>query len=390
MKILVVSHTFLPVMGGAEIGIHEIYNRLGERNDVYILTAKPRGKYLEQYGVKDIFFCNTNYEIINFVNTYKTPHRLYKFLGGIVPPFSLSMALATIKQIRKIRPDVVNFHFFTHTGWALILTRLLTRIPIVLSMVGREDVISHAPFFWKVYIRFLIKFANVVTQNSKYYLREFFTPKKKTIPYGVDTKRFNPNINSNIVKNKLGISKESFVLFTVQRLSGEKKIDITLRAFKYVALKYESVYLIIAGKGPEEKKLMALSKELDLEDKIFFTGYVDEDNLPKYFAACDIFVFNSISETFGVIFPQAFASGKPVVAASSTAVPEVVENNVTGLLTESMNPEEFSQGIIKLIDNANLRRKLSKNARKEALNKYDWSLIADKYEEIFVQLLTSA
>lgn len=386
MKILAVTHTFLPAVGGAELGMHEIFQRLGRNHEVYILLPRLEKKHIEKWGVMDSAYESGNYQVIHFSNLWRVPKKLYHFLGGIIPPISLSLVLATFKQIKKINPDIINFHFFIHTGLAITLAKIFTKIPIVLNLTGRNDVLVNMPFFWKFYFKFIIKFTDRIISISKFCLGGAQINKHEVISYGVDIKRFSPEVNGSRVRKKLNISKEKIVLFALQRLSFEKRVDIVIEAMKYIVEENLNTVLIIGGKGEEENKLKALANKLELKDNIIFAGYILEEELPEFFACSDIFVFHSTFETFGLVFPQAFASGKPIVTVNTTAIPEVVEDEITGILVEPLNPEQFAKGVIRLIEDENLRKKLSRKARETAIKKYNWETIASSYEGVFSQI----
>jgi len=387
MKILVITPVFLPIIGGAEMGIHEIFNRIGERNEVCILTPKKKEYHLEKLGVSDEFFNQANYKVIRFWDFLRIPRRMMSLSLGLIPLFSISFVLETFKYIKRFNPDIMNFHLVFSGGLALILTRLFTKIPVVLTLAGRGDTLGkESPFFWKIYLKIVVKSASFVLPISKYILGCLDIKKMKIIPYGVDTKRFSPQIDGQKIRQKFQIANKKLILFILQRLSREKRVDVLIKAMKYLSFQISDAVLIIGGKGPEEKNLRMLSKKLGLEDKIIFAGYIPEEELPQYFAACDIFVFHSTFETFGVVFPQAFASGKPVVSVNSTAIPETVIEGETGLLSEPLNPVDIAQKIMKLHKNDKLYEKLSKNVREISVKKYDWDKITFQYEEVFKKI----
>jgi len=392
MRILVVTPTFLPIIGGAEIGIYEIYRRLGRYHDVRILTSSHSEQIIFQQGAEDIYFSEKNFEVYYFKDRLNlTKMRGQRILGRLIPPFSISYVWAVFKQIKTFRPDVINFHYVIPGGLALIMVRILTKIPVVLSLIGRTDVLrDDNPYFKKHHIYFLaiLKSASYVISISRYILDQFSERiPVKIIPYGVDTKRFSPKVNGEEVRERLGIDRNKVILFTLQRLIKVKKVDILIKSLKYILEVNRDIVLVIGGKGPEEHSLKALVEELKLYDNVIFTGYIPEKDLPKYFAMSDIFVFSSSNETFGIVISQAMASGKPIVSVNSTAIPEVVDNGINGILVGSLNPKDFAAVVIKLLSNRDILERYSKNSRKKAVEKYDWNIIAQEYEQVFKNLV---
>jgi glycosyltransferase involved in cell wall biosynthesis len=109
---------------------------------------------------------------------------------------------------------------------------------------------------------------------------------------------------------------------------------------------------------------------------------VPEPEVGKYFSLADVFVFPSVLETFGIVLAQAMAAGVPVVAAKSSAIPEVVRHGVTGLLSAPLDVEAMTQSIALLLRDEQLRTSLGKQARQVAERRYDWNQVAMQYERI--------
>ncbi len=167
-------------------------------------------------------------------------------------------------------------------------------------------------------------------------LREHHIKKPITvIPTGIDTNFFKP-IEKEKARKKLGIKGEKIFL-CLGRLGHEKNIDIVLRGLKNADAK-----LIIAGKGPAEKKMKRLKKELGLRKKVSFVGYIPEKLKPLYFSSADALILASTSETQGVVVVEAMACGIPVIGANSLAIPEIIEEGKNGYLFEPGDIDELS------------------------------------------------
>lgn len=393
MKILVVTPTFLPVVGGAELGIYEIYKRIGKHHDVHILTPHIPEYLISLYGVEDGYFQEMNFEIYHFYDTFNlTNIRGPDIFKNLIPPFSISYIRAVFRHIKIFRPDVINFHYVIPGGLSLTLVRILTKIPVVLSLVGRPDVIGkEISFFKRNYIWLVVKHACHTICISKYFIRwpRFGYKRAKIIPYGVDTQRFSSKVNGSEIRKKIGIKTNKIVLFALQRLVKVKRVDVLIRALKYILKENKEVALVIGGKGPEESSLRELAKKLKVGKNVIFIGYISEEECPKYFAMADIFVFHSMHETFGIVLVQAMASGKPIVSVNATAVPEVVDNNVNGILVEPLNHKQFADSVIRLLKDKNLSQRFSINGQKKAHEKYSWDSIAEQYEKIFENSVNS-
>jgi glycosyltransferase involved in cell wall biosynthesis len=150
-----------------------------------------------------------------------------------------------------------------------------------------------------------------------------------------------------------------------------------------VKSRINDVKLVIVGDGPLKHYLINLTKRLNLEKDIIFTGFVNDEDLPKYYASCDIFASASVLEGFGLIFLEAMALGKPIVAFNLASISEVVGN--AGILVNEMNHEKFANAIIELLRN----KELYKEKSELALNRvklFSWKKIAEQFVKINEQV----
>jgi glycosyltransferase involved in cell wall biosynthesis len=217
--------------------------------------------------------------------------------------------------------------------------------------------------------------------TKKQIIETFKIPSEKigVIHEGVDTSKFNPN-NKPIFRDKF---KSQYVILFVGALVKTKNVDKLIRVFNYVQKRIDAS-LVIVGEGPEKSNLMKIVKELNLTNKVFFEGFVKDEDLPYYYSSCDIFASCSIIEGFGLIFLEAMASGKPVVAFNIASIPEVVGNG--GIIIKNFDLKEMAEKIIELLSNKEVYEEYSRKAREIAIN-HDWNIIAKKYLNFFEKSL---
>jgi glycosyltransferase involved in cell wall biosynthesis len=217
--------------------------------------------------------------------------------------------------------------------------------------------------------------------TKKQIIETFKIPSEKieVIHEGVDTSKFNPN-NKPIFRDKF---KSQYVVLFVGALVKTKNVDKLIRVFNYVQKRIDAS-LVIVGEGPEKSNLMKIVKELNLTNKVFFEGFVKDEDLPYYYSSCDIFASCSIIEGFGLIFLEAMASGKPVVAFNIASIPEVVGNG--GIIIKNFDLKEMAEKIIELLSNKEVYEEYSRKAREIAIN-HDWNIIAKKYLNFFEKSL---
>jgi glycosyltransferase involved in cell wall biosynthesis len=146
-----------------------------------------------------------------------------------------------------------------------------------------------------------------------------------------------------------------FTVLSVCRFYPRKRMEVLVRAVSLLRDRIPQLEVRIVGGGPESAKLLELSRELRVETIVNWLGNLDGDSLAGEYNSTDIFCLPSVQEGFGIVFLEAMAAGKPIVAARAAAVPEVVRN---GLLVEPENPEALAEAIYNLYGNPDLRHSL--------------------------------
>jgi phosphatidylinositol alpha-1,6-mannosyltransferase len=258
----------------------------------------------------------------------------------------------------------------------------LLRVPVVLSLVGRSDVLELLSPPQRLYAKTVIASANEVTAISSYCGGS--RRKQLVIPYGVDTSEFSPDRRSEDLRSELGAGPDDLLLLTVQRLAPIKRVDVLLQVMARVVAQDPKAILVVGGRGEEESRLRAIARDLAIEENIRFVGYIGSDRLPEYFASAELFVFHSLLETFGIVFAQAMASGLPIIAADTSCVPAVVYPQ-NGELVKPFDVEAFADAVLRLGADDDLRRSIGVRNRARAVDEFDWDIIAAAYENVLLR-----
>lgn len=158
---------------------------------------------------------------------------------------------------------------------------------------------------------------------------------------GVDLQRFAP-IDRAQARAELGI--DGFTLISVGALDPRKAHDLTIRALTMLP----GVTLLIAGRGPELKRLQALALEIGVQDRVTFLGPVAQPDLKRYYNACDAMVLASSREGWANVLLESMACGTPVVASNVWGTPEVVAAPEAGVLMEDRTPEKLAKAVMQL------------------------------------------
>jgi glycosyltransferase involved in cell wall biosynthesis len=147
-----------------------------------------------------------------------------------------------------------------------------------------------------------------------------------------------------------------FTVLSVCRFYPRKRLDLLVQAAAALRDRVPQLELRIAGGGPEYQRLRQLSSELGIEPAVHWLGDVSLNDLAAEYNRCDAFCLPSVQEGFGIVFLEAMAAGKPIVAARAAAVPEVVRS---GLLVEPENSEALAEAILRLYRDPDLRNSLA-------------------------------
>lgn len=210
------------------------------------------------------------------------------------------------------------------------------------------------------------------------------------VPFGVDMEPFERPIRID-ARTVLQLASDEFFLLYTGRLGIEKNLHFLLRAFRAMLDRWRGsrpLRLVLAGNGPHRPLLETYAQELQLGDRVLFTGFIPREELVDYYRAADLFVFASKTETQGLVLMEAMAAGLPAVAVSAMGVRDVVFENETGLLV----PEDeavFAQTVLDLLQDTERRARLQKGSQRKA-HEMSIQQSAARLMEIFEGLKTPA
>ncbi|AEI39321.1 glycosyltransferase family 4 protein [Paenibacillus mucilaginosus] len=192
---------------------------------------------------------------------------------------------------------------------------------------------------------------------------------------GVDVKRFHPVVNREEVLRTCNIPPEKFVLLYVGRLAVEKSVDLLFSTFDSLPEPIRSrAHLAVAGDGP---LLRPLQEQYAARSDVTFTGFREGKALSDLYAAADLFLFPSATETFGNVVLEAMASGTPVVGADAGGVADTVRHGSTGILCRPGSLSDFVEAVERLYNNPSQRAELAGAARAYSLEQ-SWDSIFDR------------
>lgn len=287
-------------------------------------------------------------------------------------PFSFRIG----NTLKKLNLDLVHVHSPFLMGMLGARWARRLKIPLVFThhTLYEEYVhyfpVLHKPARW-VTRRHTVAFCNrsdlvlVPTGVIKEHLRDTgVTAPVEVLPTGVDLKAFKGGDREGF-RRRYGINPEERVLVYVGRLGKEKNVEFLLRALRHVSEQVQGTRLVLVGGGPQRRELFEVAKENGVENRVVFTGPIPLDEVKDCYAAGDIFVIASVTETQGLVIGEAKVAGLPVVAVRAKGVSEMVNDGIDGYLTP-LDEKVFAERVCRLIKNPALYQQLRAGALEKA------------------------
>lgn len=275
--------------------------------------------------------------------------------------------LALSRLIRKENVHILHTHGYFGSTFGR-LAAILARTPVIIAH-------AHTTYYGfkkrNILIeRFLSIFTDKIVCVSQAVNRfvvevEGISEKKTCLIYnGVGKPRlFEGDSDSHVDRKSLGFGEKDLVVITIASLTPHKGHKVLIDAASIVAKRHENLRLLIVGDGPLRNKLEAYAKELQLSSKIVFTG--QRKDIVSLLKLADFFVLSSTErEGLGIALIEAMAEGLPVIGTKLGGIPEVIEDNVNGLLVEPGSSYDLAAALEKLIGGKGIREKMGRMGRR--------------------------
>src|SRR5690606_21009633 len=287
------------------------------------------------------------------------------------------------KSIKAFGPDIVHAHFASSYG---LLGALVGFRPFIISVWGNDVYLFPTKnFLFKEILKFNLRKADKILSTSKVMARETAKYTKKHIqitPFGIDL---------DVFKAYPPKHEKVFTIGTVKTLEEKYGIGYLIDAFDIFRKKYPSkpFRLLIVGGGSLEDDLKIKANKLGISHLCEFTGPVPYASVPDYHNQLDVNLCLSIvdSESFGVSAIEASASEKPVIVSNVGGLPEVIVDEVTGIVIPPKNAEKAAAAIERLYLDQDLRNRLGKAGRERVQRLYDWENNLRQMVEIYKEML---
>lgn len=381
MNIGIVTDFYYPWIGGPATLIRNLGHGLTARGHSVALLCPsadgPRGEEMD--GAMTVHRARSLAVPFGFelrvsssplVEAQRWLDRIQPEIVHIHHPFPLSAATAWLARRRGI-PVVATNHTIPECSlWGL---RASPRTySLVVSALGR----------WIVTVLQRCDAVTTPTHTAAGLLHEMgYLQSVTPISNGVDVSRFRPGPRPQELADRLGIDGRPVVLYT-GRLDAEKRMDVWLRAAAQLAQSAD-VQFLVGGKGSERSRLESLARELDLERRLHFCGYLSDEEYPSIYRLADVFCMTSEVELQSIATLEAIASGVPAVGVRAAALPELIQDGVNGFLAEPGDVSGIARRLGDVLSDPVGRSEMGQHSRTIS-QQHDLNLTVERYE-VFLQ-----
>ena len=373
LRLSVVTETWPPEINGVSLTLSRLVRGLCARNH-QVQLIRPRQTRVDQA------LRHTGFEEMLMRGM---PIPRYPELKLGLPGKRALIQAWTLK-----RPDLVHIATEGPLGWSALQAARHLRLPVTSDFRTNFHAYSqHYGVGWlrKPIVAYLRKFHNltqltmVPTQALRVELAHSGFQNVQVVARGVDTELFNPARRSKALRAAWGADDHSVVLLVVGRLAAEKNLDVALRAYDAMRTRHADVKLVFVGDGPLRESLRQRCPHAE------FAGMRQQDELAVYYASADVFLFPSVTETFGNVTVEALASGLPVLAFNTAAAADWVEHEGNGWLVPPNDEAAFLGAAAHLAEQPARIVQAASRARSQVAQ-LDWQQIARQVEGLFLRV----
>ncbi|MDR3692133.1 MAG: glycosyltransferase [Fimbriimonas sp.] len=358
LRIAIFSDSALPILNGVSISIDALVGELrNQGHSVHVFTARFPG--------------------------YKDPDpNTYRFRAIETPisrgyPVSYPPFYRMLLKFRRHDFDVVHTHTPFMLGMVGFRWAESHDIPVVSTYHTLYDRYAH---YFKLlphrYVRFRIakhtnfyynRMDHVITPSEaslKWLRRHSVTTPVTVIPTGIPAPQMLPRTDA---RQSLNIPPDNRILLYVGRLAREKNLNVLLEMAAIAFSQDRSLRLWLVGDGPYRDECLSMARALGIGDRVRFVGFVPRAEVDRYYAAADLFVFSSITETQGLVVQEAMSYGLPAIAVTGGGASAAIIEGENGFTVKN-DPEDFALSTLKVLENDTLHASLSEQAIRSVRN----------------------
>ena len=380
MRILFVSETYYPHLNGVYYFVCRLAPLLQKKGHQVAVIAPSENIDFTQKKIDNI-------------DVYGMPSLPLLYYPKLRFPVPVLLQFRIKNVIKKFNPDVIHIQDHFILSKAVVMVNKKLNIPVVgtnhfmpenLTALFQNKTVKKLieSSMWSRFADVFNHAASVTTptETGACLIRPKLNKKVIAISSGINLQEFNPFGKTDKIKEKYSLPGKPILLF-VGRLDPEKHVDEILYAVA-MALKEIDFYFVVVGKGVKKAALQNLAAELNIKDKVIFTGFVPEEDLPYLYKLSHCFIIASTAELLSLATLQAMASALPVIAVEAGALVELVKNNVNGYLYKAGDIDAIAKNLKIIFSKENLYRSMSQKSL-EFSRQHNINQTVDSFEKLY-------
>ena len=360
MKTLVVTNDYPPRQGGIQTFVRALVDQFAPQDVTVFASTHPDAP---EYDASAPF------------ETVRQPTRM------LLPTPAVTKAV--INTMHRVGADRVWFGAAAPLGLMAPRLRAAGAVRLVGTTHGHETGWATSPGTRQTLRRIAagLDVTTFITQYTRSRLEGLLAPVTalRQLSPGVDVERFTPHVDGSDLRSRLGIADRT-VIGCISRLVPRKGQDVLIEALPQVLKHHPDAVLLLVGGGRYEPALRKLIRETRMERHVVLAGGLAYDELPAAYAACDIFAMPARTrnlgwdvEGLGMVYLEAAATGKPVIAGSSGGAPEAVLHGETGLVVQRPDsPNAVATALCELLDNPKRAVRMGEAGRRWVVSEWTW------------------
>ncbi|HEY2345899.1 MAG TPA: glycosyltransferase family 1 protein [Xanthomonadaceae bacterium] len=347
MRYAIVTETYPPEVNGVALTVQALENGLRSRgHDVSLVRPRQSGELVA--GADQMLVRGA-------------PLPRYPGLR-----FGLPAGRALHANWKRQRPDAIYVATEGPLGWSAVRTARRLGIPVTTGLHTRFDEYVErygAAFLTPIAFAWMRRFHNtadatiVPTEDLAMYLRRRGFNDVRVLRRAVDSQLFDPARRDAALRASWGVDGDGLVVMYLGRIAAEKNLDLAIRAFRAIQAQQPQAHFVWVGEGPVRATIEKANPDF------VFAGLRRGEELARHFASADLFLFPSLTETFGNVTLEAMASGVPTVAFDYGAAHDHLRDGVHGATVRFGDHEAFARAAVHIAGDARMRRAMAAQAR---------------------------
>lgn len=371
-RYLVITEVFLPTKGGTAVWFDAVYRRIGGK-DTHVVTAAVPG-----WPEHDARHPNSVHRLRLARHWWLRPESLAMY----AKLFAVGLRLALTHRFTAVHAGRV-----LPEGLAAWLVTRIVRRPIIIYAHGEEITTWRTPGKRRA-MRFTFKHADRVIASSDFtreqLLRLGVSPASITMIHpGVDIEHFRPGLETGDLRPSIGLQPAQHLILSVGRLSRRKGFDQVIRSLPILLQQKIDVHYAIIGIGEDRDYLESLAQQVGVAERVHLLGHVSPEDLPRWYNACAVLAMpnreiDGDTEGFGMVFLEAAACARPVVAGRAGGAGSAVLHGITGLSVDGADLQDVASALARILSDPALRDALGREGHARALRDFSWEAVARK------------